>query len=313
VDPGSYVLVVEGLVDRPLRLKLEDLESASRQTTAATLQCAGNRRSEQSRIKPVGGVQWTQGAIGTAEWSGVRLSEILGKAGIKNEAKHLWFEGRDVVTLKDRQTLFGGGVPIAKAMKPECLIALQMNGRPLSPQHGAPARTLIPGFIGARSVKWLQRIVVSDHSSENNFVAKDYKLFPPEATAETVKPADYEPLYEFGLSSAICSPLAEAKLAAGPTTIRGWALPPGAEGAGLAKVEVSADGGKTWTPARFTGKDVPFAWRLWEADLTLAPGPATLVVRATDTTGTMQPETGKWNFKGYSYDGWHKVGVSVSA
>src|SRR5579864_115174 len=212
VNPDQYALVVEGLVERPLRLRLEDLERLPKFTTTATMQCAGNRRSEHSRTKATGGVQWDAGAIGTAEWRGPRLSEVLAKAGLKSGAKHVWFEGRDSVTLKDRQTLFGGGVPLEKAVRPETILALEMNGHPLAREHGYPARTVVPGYIGARSVKWLGRIVVADRPSENNFVARDYKLFPPEATPETVKPESYDPIYEFVLASAICKPLAGAAI-----------------------------------------------------------------------------------------------------
>jgi len=200
IAPDSWELLVEGLVERPQRLRLEDLERMTKTKVAATMQCAGNRRSEHSLVKPVGGVQWDAGAIGTAEWRGVRLADVLERAGLKSGAMHLWFEGRDSVTLKDRQTLFGGGVPVAKAMQPGTLVALEMNGRPLAREHGYPARTVVPGYIGARSVKWLGRIIVADRPSENNFVARDYKLFPPSETAETVKPENYEPIYEPVLS-----------------------------------------------------------------------------------------------------------------
>jgi len=134
-----------------------------------------------SVVKPVAGVLWEAGAISTAEWKGVRLAEILGRVGPKDGAKHIWFEGLDSITLKDRQTLFGGQVPIEKAMRSETIVALEMNGTPLPREHGFPARTIVPGYIGARSVKWLGRIVVSDKKSDNNFVARDYKMFPPDA------------------------------------------------------------------------------------------------------------------------------------
>jgi sulfite oxidase len=312
VDPGGYRLSIEGLVDRPTAFSLEDLEGMRPVTVPATLQCAGNRRSEHSRVKPVGGVQWDAGAIGTAEWSGPRLADLLAKAGVKSGAKHLWFEGLDTVALKDRPSAFGGGVPIEKAMRPETLVALNMNGRPLSREHGFPVRTIVPGFIGARSVKWLARIIVSDRPSENNFVARDYKMFPPEATPETVKPEQFGPIYEMVLGSAICSPRAGDRVTAGNIRVRGYAVPPGETGATVAKVEVSADDGKTWKEAGFWGARSDFAWQLWEAELTLPSGPSTLVVRATDSRGRTQPEKAAWNFKGYLNDSWHRVQVSGS-
>ena len=312
VDPGTYRLSVEGLVDRPLTLTLEDLEGFSGTSIAATLQCAGNRRLEHSRVKPVAGVQWDAGAIGTAEWRGLRLADLLTKAGIKAGAKHLWFDGLDTVTLKDKQTAFGGGVPLEKAMRPETMVALEMNGRPLSREHGFPARTIVPGYIGARSVKWLQKIIVSDRPSENNFVAKDYKMFPPEATPETVKPESYGPIYDMVLGSAICAPSPGERLRAGKNMVRGYAVPPGAPAGQVSKVEVSPDGGRSWVEARFWGEQRDFAWRLWEAEVTIPAGESTLVVRATDSKGTLQPERASWNFKGYLNDSWHRVRISAS-
>jgi len=311
VDPRGYALTIEGLVDRPLRMSLRDLDRLPKVMVPATMQCAGNRRNEQSRIKTVAGVQWDAGAIGTAEWRGVRVADILEKAGVKADAQHLWFEGLDTVTMKDRQTLFGGGVPIKKALRPETLVALEMNGRPLSREHGYPARTVVPGFIGARSVKWLGRIVVSERSSDNNFVARDYKLFPPEATPETVKPEEYGPIYEFVLSSAICSPLSGATVKAGRIDVRGYAVPPGALGSALGGVQVSADGGATWVTAKLLGRDAPFAWKLWSVEIDVAAGARTLTVRATDERGQPQPEKAAWNFKGYQHNGWHQVPITV--
>jgi sulfite oxidase len=312
VNPGGYRLSLEGLVDRPTTFTLEDLEDMRAVSVPATLQCAGNRRLEHSRVKPVAGVQWDAGAIGTAEWSGPRLADLLAKAGVKSGARHLWFEGLDTVALKDRQTAFGGGVPIEKAMRPETLIAVAMNGKRLSREHGYPARTIVPGFIGARSVKWLGRIVVSDRPSENNFVARDYKMFPPEATPEAVKPEQFGPIYEMVLGSAICSPRAGDLVKAGKILVRGYAVPPGETGAAVAKVEVTSDGGKNWTEARFVGGRRDFAWQLWEAEVTVAAGTPTLVVRATDSRGRTQPAQAAWNFKGYLNDSWHRVPVTAS-
>src|SRR4030095_7962936 len=103
------------------------------------------------------------------------LADLLKKAGLGSGAKHLWFEGLDTVTLKDKPSAFGGGGPIEKAMRPETLVALEMNGRALSREHGFPARTIVPGYIGARSVKWLGKIVVSARPADNNIRSEDYQ------------------------------------------------------------------------------------------------------------------------------------------
>jgi len=204
------------------------------------------------------------------------------------------------------------GIPVSKAMQPGTLLALEMNGAPLAREHGFPARTVVPGFIGARSVKWLGRIIVADRPSENNFVARDYKLFPPEATAETVKPENYDPIYEFILSSAICTPMAGQTLRAGKVRVSGYAVPPGSEGTKIAGVQVSPDGGGTWVHAALAANDAPYVWKLWNVDLDLPAGPRTLIVRATDSLGKLQPEKAPWNFKGYLYNGWHRVPVTVA-
>ncbi|MBW3541658.1 MAG: molybdopterin-dependent oxidoreductase, partial [Planctomycetes bacterium] len=181
IDPREYRLSVEGLVEKPLKLSLEDLEGLAQTETTATLTCAGNRRSEHSRQRKVEGVPWGPGAIGNARWQGVRLSEVLKRAGLRDEARHVWFEGLDQVAHQGQTIAFGGSIPLAKAMgdspmAPGALLATRMNGQPLPADHGFPARTVVPGYIGARSVKWLGRIVVSDHPSPNHYLQEAYKL-----------------------------------------------------------------------------------------------------------------------------------------
>jgi sulfite oxidase len=126
-----------------------------------------------------------------------------------------------------------------------------------------------------------------------------------------VKPENYEPIYEPVLSSAICSPMAGRTVPAGKVRVSGYAVPPGTDGATVAGVQVSPDGGGTWVSATLSGKDAPYAWKLWSVDLNLQPGAQTLVVRATDSQGKLQPEKAPWNFKGYLYNGWHRVPVTV--
>jgi len=311
IDPDAYALTVEGLVERPLLLRMGDLERMPKATAVSTLHCAENRKSEHDQARRVEGIPWEAGAVGTAEWRGPALGAVLARSGLKPAAKHVWLEGLDAVTLQDRQTLFGGTVPLEKAMKPESMLALEMNGLPLPREHGYPVRAVIPGHIGARSVKWLGRIVVADRPSENVFVARAYKVYPPDATAETIKPATVDPIGEGVLSSVICRPRAGGSIRAGRVELAGYAVPSGEEGAAIASVQVSGDGGSTWTAAELTGNEAPFAWRLWRATLELAAGAATLVVRAVDARGKTQPGTAPWNLLGYLYNGWHRVPVTV--
>lgn len=298
LSPAGYLLTIEGHVDRVQQFRLEDLQRFPRASASVTIQCAENRKGELARIKSLPGIPWDAGAIGTAEWSGVPLADLLQRAGVRPEARYVWFEGLDAVTLPDRQTVFGSELPLERAMGPGNLVALDMNGAPLAREHGYPARLVAPGCIGARSVKWLGRIVVAEKRSENHFTARDFQ--------------GTEPIVDQPLNSAICRPRPGETRSAGKLAIRGYAVPSGAPGAAIAKVEVSVDGGATWVAARITKREAPSAWRFWGADLDVEAGERTLVVRAEDTTGARQPERPAWNPKGYLCNAWHRVPITVA-
>ena len=304
-------LTIDGMVDKPLTMSFfELLERFPRHSTTATLTCAGNRRSEFAAIKKVGGIQWDAGAVGNANWQGFRLAHVLKFVGVKAEAKHVWFEGRDEVVEKNVTFPFGGSIPIEKALittaTGSSLLATEMNGKPLTPSHGFPLRTIVPGFIGARSVKWLHKITVADRPSPNHFVADVYKLVP-EDDAELI--AKTSPIYEFTLNSVICIPAKDASVSGDQITVKGFALTNGTTGRSVQKIEVSADEGKTWKLAKITGGLSDYCWVLWSADVPLAATTTSLVVRATDTSGETQPEKNPWNYKGYQFNGWHKVNL----
>ena len=312
IDLKTYALTVSGHVERPVRFSFENLERMPQVSVPMTLQCAENRRSEDVRLKPGDGPSWEAGAIGHAEWRGVRMADLLGRAKVRDGARFVWFDGLDAVTLKDRQTVFGAQVPLERAMRPETIVALEMNGRPLPFEHGYPARAIVPGCIGARSVKWLGRIIVSENPSQNYFVSRGYKLLPPDADPQKIKLEQVEPLIEAPLNSAIGMPLAGQTVSAGKLRVAGYAVPPGTPGLTVASVEVSADGGATWVPAKLTGTEAPFAWRLWTVEVEVASGSRTLVVRATDSKGRRQPERPAPNLDGLMVDGWHRVPIAVS-
>ena len=313
IEKGAFRLQVEGLVNKPIELTLDQIKDRFPvHTAAATLTCAGNRRSEMSAIRLIGGVQWNAGAIGNAKWTGAALADVLKAAELKPEAKHVWFEGVDPIKHMDGKTEpFGGSIPLAKAQSKDAptLLAHAMNDQPLAVQHGFPLRAVVPGYIGARSVKWLGKIVVSDRPSPNHFMTEAYKLITTDSKDELAKA---EPIYEFPINAAICAPAASEKLKAGDVTISGYALPPGDGKATIAKVELSADGGRTWKPATLLGKPAPCCWQLWQARLPLAAGKHQLIVRATDSTGRVQPEKCEWNLKGYLYNAWHHGSAQTS-
>jgi sulfite oxidase len=165
----------------------------------------------------------------------------------------------------------------------------------------------VPGYIGARSVKWLTKITLSDRPSPNHYVAEAYKVVQSDSKDEA---SAAEPIYNFPINAAICAPAAGATVKAGPTLISGYALPTGETAAKIDKVEVSADG-KTWTTARLIGTPAPFTWQHWTADLNIPAGKHELVVRASDSAGNKMPDRGEWNFKGYLYNGWHRISVEA--
>jgi sulfite oxidase len=296
--PGGYLLTIEGHVERVQQLTLEDLLRFKRAVAPVAIQCAENRKGELARIKPLEGIPWDAGAVGNAEWSGVPLAELLRRAAPRPGARFVWFEGLDAVSLPDRQSVFGSELPLERAMRPENLVALDMNGAPLPREHGYPARLVAPGCIGSRSVKWLGRIVVSERKSDNVFAAADRQ--------------ENELVVDQPLNSAICKPRTGETVSAGKIQVRGYAVPSGAPGGSVATVEVSPDGGATWVEARLTETQAPSAWRLWGVELELAAGTRTLVVRATDANGARQPERPTWNPKGTGCNGWHRVPITVA-
>jgi sulfite oxidase len=163
----------------------------------------------------------------------------------------------------------------------------------------------VPGYIGARSVKWLSRIIVSDRPSPNHYLAQAYKLIQEETPAALEAAS---PLYDFALNSVICLPTPETVVPPGKLKVRGFALPGGGIGTKLTRIELSIDGGERWTAARTTtGQANPYCWALWEAEVDVTAQTDRLLVRATDSSGQTQPREMPWNFKGYQYNAWHQV------
>lgn len=312
VDASEHVLEVDGSVARPLRLPANRLaERFPRATVTATLMCAGNRRNELARVAPTPGeVPWSADGIGTAVWTGVRLRDVLEGAGVSDGAAHVAFEAVDQVTRHGHTFGFGGSIPLEKATHGEVLLADEMNGAPLPPDHGYPLRVVVPGWIGARSVKWLKRITLQAKPSENYFQSQAYRLFPSDATPQTVVVEDGLMLGENSINAVICSPESGATVAPGSLTVRGYAIAGG--GRRIARVDVSANGGASWTPARLEGNE-RWAWQFFEARLGVTSGACELVARAFDDAANTQPERleSVWNFKGYMNNAWHRVPITI--
>jgi len=313
VDDASFRLGVDGMVERPLELGLDELRERFPVTTVeAALSCAGNRRTQLMEVAPIPGeIPWREGAIANARWSGVPLGEVLRAAGVREGARHVAFLGLDRAVGEAAGVEFGGSIPLEKALSEETLLAWGMNGEPLPAVHGFPLRVVVPGTVGARSVKWLSRVTVRREPSGNHFQARSYRLFPPEVRAEEAVWERAVELTDTPVNSAICAPSPNERVRAGTIAVEGWAV---AGGERLVDgVEVSADGGRNWWTAELVGERARWSWRLWRVELELEAGRHELVVRAWDSAGVGQPEYASelWNFKGYVNNAWHRVGIDA--
>ena len=313
VDPSAYRLAVTGMVEKPMSLSLDELrEVFPTETRVATLQCAGNRRRELAEVAAIPGeLPWGADAISNASWGGVPLTEVLRATGIKAGAEHIAFSGLDEVEREGRRFGFGGSIPLEKALSAEVLLAYEMNGVDLPPEHGFPLRVVVPGYIGARSVKWLSEISLQREPSDNFFQSRAYKLFPPDVRADTADWDQGETLGDLSVHAVICRPQDGETLFAGEKLIQGYAVTGG--GHRIERVEIAVDGGTNWVAARLGEADDPWTWRFWEADVRLEPGPVEIVARAWDSGSNSQPEEARsvWNFKGYMNNSWHRVRANV--
>jgi sulfite oxidase len=298
IDHGAWRLRVDGMVERDLSLSLETLREAFPQrTVTATLQCAGNRRAGLIAVREIPGeAPWGPGATGTATWTGVALADVLALAAPVADASDVGFEGADLSPEAKPVQQFGGSIPLDKAARPEVLLAWAMNGEPLPPVHGAPLRVVVPGYIGARSVKWLERIELRGRPWLGYFQHVVYRLLPADGT---VGPGMGMPLGLIALNSDVLSPREGATVAAGPIEARGYAFAGGDRY--VARVDVSIDGGTSWTQAELLEDLGRWAWRHWRITLDLVPGAHELLVRAWDSSAATQPdaEAALWNPKGY--------------
>jgi sulfite oxidase len=302
---ADWRLSIGGEVEKALTLTLADLRKLEVHSVVNTLECAGNGRGFQRPQVP--GVQWGKGAVGTAKFSGPRLRDVLEGAGVKSSGKHVAFRGLDEVPGKVPP--FIRSIPIEKALEADTLVATHMNGAPLTKHHGFPARALTPGWIGAASCKWLTEIKVLDSEFAGNFMNPGYRLpNQPIKPGETVKPEDTHPVTSLAVKSVISGPLDGAKLERGRVAIHGAAW---AGEAGIAKVEISTDGGTTWGEANFGLERARYAWRLWHHEWIAKPGDHSIRSRATDSQGRVQPATAAWNPSGYLYNAIDEVKVRV--
>ncbi|RLV51270.1 sulfite oxidase [Nocardioides mangrovicus] len=315
IDHDKWRLVVDGLVDTPLELSLADLKSQFEiHEVVATLQCAGNRRAGFLAVADIPGEDpWQGGAIGTAVWAGARLVDVLAAAGLADDSAdlHVDFSAPDVSELATPPQAYGSSIPLSKAMQTEVLLAWRMNGRDLPRVHGAPVRVVAPAYIGARSVKWIDRISVQTTPSDNYFQATAYRILAPSADPDQAGPGDGISLGPWALNSEILTPTDDGSVPAGAVAVTGYAVAP--EHRRVVRVEVSADEGATWHDALLDEQPSPWTWVHWRTNLDLDPGNRTLVARAWDDTGTQQPQEAAslWNPKGYGNTAWPTKTIHV--
>ena len=303
---NGWRLSIGGEVEKPLALTLADLSKIETHSVVNTLECAGNGRGLQRPQVP--GIQWGRGAVGTARFSGPRLRDVLERAEVKSSGKHVMFHGLDDVPGKVPP--FIRSIPIEKALDSDTLIATHMKGAPLTKHHGFPARALVPGWIGSASCKWLAEIKVLDSEFVGNFMNPGYRLpNQPVKPGEAVKPEDTHPVTALNVKSVISAPLDGASLKSGKVSLRGAAW---AGEADIVKVEISTDGGQRWHPAKLGRDHAHYAWLLWSFEWRPVAGDYTILSRATDTLGRIQPNVAAWNPSGYLYNAVDQVKIHVA-
>jgi sulfite oxidase len=311
IDPAAWRLRIGGLVARELELTLAELRDGRfrERDLVVTLQCAGNRRAGMVAVRPIEDeAPWGPGATGTARWTGVSLADVLAAAGPLPGAGHVGFAGADLCEEAEPPQRFGGSVPLTKALGDEVLLAWAMDGEPLPAVHGAPLRVVVPGWVGARSVKWLERVEVRDEPWDGYYQAVAYRLLPPDGVPAY---GAGQPLGELAVVADVLEPEDGDSVAAGEVELRGYAFAGGDRY--VTRVDVSADGGASWRQAELLADHGRWAWRHWRIAVELAAGEHELVVRAWDSATAVQPEDPAtlWNPKGYMNTAWGRVRVSA--
>jgi sulfite oxidase len=303
-DRATWALTVDGEVEKPLRLALEDLARMPQASATCVLQCAGNGRALHKPVVP--GVQWRAGAVGNARWTGVRVRDLLERAGVRPGARHVHTFGSDDPPQKVPP--FHRSVEIEKLLA-DGIVATGMNGTPLAPLHGAPARLVVPGWAGDHWMKWLTRLSPQPEPQKGFYMDVAYR-YPkkPGEPGVAFKPEEMEPVTALFVKSSITESPSAARVGS-PVMLRGFAFSGAPD---VASVEVSDDGGAQWRPAELGREHDSYAWRRWTFRYTpRSAGTATLWVRATDSRGSVQPRDAVWNQSGYLYNAWPSASFEV--
>ena len=305
VDAVEWRLKVGGLTSTSLSLSLDQIKERPAVTVPTTMECAGNGRAHLAPryiSQP-----WHLEAIGTAEWTGTPLVGILDEAGVTDEALELLFTGLDRGVQGDEVQYYQRSLTLEEARRREVVLAYQMNGEPLQPQHGYPLRLVVPGWYGMTSVKWLDSIDAINHHFDGYQMDSTYRY--KLSSDDDGDPVNWIRVRALMVPPGIPDFLTRTRLVqAGPVPLSGraWA---GQES--VSRVEVSVDAGLTWSEAQLEEQSTPFVWQGWNHNWEASPGEHTLCVRATDASGNVQPATQPWNFQGMGNNMIQRVDVIV--
>jgi DMSO/TMAO reductase YedYZ molybdopterin-dependent catalytic subunit len=306
VDPATWRLEVDGLVERPLSLSLDDLRGRPATEIAVTMECAGNGRA---LVEPhVVSQPWLLEAVGTAGWRGVQVATLLEDAGIPDRAVEALFTGLDRGVEGEEEQSYARSVSLGELLHGDALLAYEVNGVPLPPQHGFPLRLVVPGWYGMTSVKWLARITLLDEPFDGYQMRHSYRLRQQEDEPGS-------PLMRMAPRSLMVPPgipeflSRDRVIDAGRCEIRGRAWSGEAE---IVAVDVSTDGGESWAAAELGDADLGrWAWRSWRFDWDAEPGEHELCCRARDAAENEQPTAPPWNLGGYKNNAVQRVSVTV--
>lgn len=294
-SPENWSLTITGLVDNELELSRADLEGMETSTITAWVECSGNGRGRfGDDPEKASGTPWTFGGVGNAEWTGVRLVDLLNEAGVQEGAVDIVSQGGDFAEMRR-------GLPLHKALDPSVMVVWQMNGEEIPNPNGGPLRLLVPGWGGIASTKWLTNIEVIDHAFDGEFNTESYVVIDADGSV-------LRPVTEMGPKSVITSHDAETAVQAGEQKIFGFAW---SGHMGINTVEISLDGGETWEEAAITQEAGPYSWYRFEYDWNAEAGTTTIASRATDNRALQQPWDVPWNAKGYGMNAIYAFDVTV--
>jgi len=302
LSPSTHRLKIEGAVRVPLDLDLAEIKALPARSVTATLECAGNGRIGLEPKVP--GVRWAFGAASTARFTGASLVHLLDRAGVQGAAVEALFIGADRGEVEPGRTVaFERSLPLSLARHPDTLLTWEMNGEPLSPLHGSPLRLMVPRWYAVASVKWLTGIRILTEPFQGHYQTEKY-LYEQEPGTP-----DRTPVSLMRVRAIISRPDEGATLPREKATLTGMAW---AGEAPIALVEVSTDGGRSWSEAILGSAPSEYSWTPWSLEWTpVASGDHLLMARATDASGTIQPLRQSWNAQGYGNNVVHQVRVKV--